>query len=251
MPMPRALLFVVFVIACRSDPRPVSDGRSPITQRSANHEPEREDERARMVSRQLAARNIDDPRVLAAMLAVPRHRFMPANMAELAYVDRAQPIGHGVTISQPYIVALMTQLAQVEPGERVLEIGTGSGYQAAVLAELGAKVFTIERIEALADRAEATLRGLGYDEVEVRHGDGYAGWPERAPFDAILLTAAPPEVPDALTEQLAVGGRLVAPIGREVGWQQLIVIERDEQGLVREELLDVAFVPMLPGTTPE
>jgi protein-L-isoaspartate(D-aspartate) O-methyltransferase len=232
--------------ACRSRPSAVGDGRSKVT----HQDYERADERREMVERQLMTRNIDDPDVLAAMLAVPRHRFMPASMAAHAYEDRAQPIGHGVTISQPYIVALMTQLAEVEKGETVLEVGTGSGYQAAVLAELGAKVYTIERIEALASRAAKTLDELGYDEVEVRHGDGYAGWPEHAPFDAILLTAAPPRVPEALTEQLAVGGRLVAPVGRNVGWQQLIVIERGKKGLKREEILDVAFVPMVRGTTP-
>ncbi|PRQ05214.1 protein-L-isoaspartate(D-aspartate) O-methyltransferase [Enhygromyxa salina] len=232
---------------CRSKPAPAGEGRSEVTQRSF----EREDERAQMISRQLETRGIDDPRVLAAMLAVPRHRFMPADVADRAYEDRPQPIGHDVTISQPYIVALMTQLAQVEAGETVLEVGTGSGYQAAVLAELGATVFTIERIGALARRAEATLRELGYTKVEVRHGDGYAGWVERAPFDAILLTAAPPSVPEALTDQLAVGGRLVAPVGRDRGWQQLVVIERSREGLVRERVLDVSFVPMLPGTTPE
>lgn len=250
----RPALLLAFVVSfgvsfgsCRSKPPPVSDGRSKVTKRSF----EREHEREQMVTRQLASRDIDDRRVLEAMLAVPRHRFMPAEIAEHAYEDRPQPIGHSVTISQPYIVALMTQLAEVEAGETVLEIGTGSGYQAAVLAELGATVYTIERIEPLARQAQATLRELGYTKVEVRYGDGYAGWPERAPFDVILLTAAPPEVPEALTEQLAVGGRLVAPVGRHVGWQQLVVIERDQQGLVRERVRDVAFVPMLPGTTPD
>lgn len=210
---------------------------------------ERADERKQMVQRQLVARDIVDRRVLAAMLAVPRHRFMPESMAHLAYVDSAQPIGHGVTISQPYIVALMSQLADLQPGESVLEIGTGSGYQAAVLAELGVKVYTIERVEALALRAEHTLRELGYGDVEVRYGDGYLGWPEHAPFDAILLTAAPATVPEALTDQLGVGGKLIAPVGRNVGWQQLIVIERTSTGLQRKEVLDVGFVPMLHGTT--
>lgn len=242
------LILVLLLAGCRSQPEPaLSDGRSQVTKQSH----ERADERRRMVERQLAARDITDPRVLAAMLAVPRHRFVPASMADRAYDDSAQPIGHDVTISQPYIVALMSQLADIQPGEAVLEIGTGSGYQAAVLAELGAKVYSIERIEALARRAESTLRDLGYADVEVRHGDGYLGWPERAPFAAILLTAAPPRVPEALTDQLAIGGRLVAPIGRDLGWQQLIVIERTEQGLERENVTDVGFVPMLPGTKPD
>ena len=234
--------------ACRSKPAaPKGEGRSKVTHQTHD----RVDERREMVQRQIAGRGIEDPRVLEAMLAVPRHRFMPDSLASRAYDDRAQPIGHEVTISQPYIVALMTQLAEVQEGETVLEVGTGSGYQAAVLAELGATVYTIERIAARARRAAGTLEELGYDEVEGRHGDGYAGWPEHAPFDAILLTAAPPDVPEALTQQLAVGGKLVAPIGRHVGWQQLVVIERSEEGLEREKVLDVAFVPMLPGTTPD
>lgn len=208
-------------------------------------------ERKQLVDRYLRAREIDDPRVLAAMEAVPRHRFVPAELLELAYEDRPLPIGHEVTISQPYMVALMTQLADVQPGERVLEVGTGSGYQAAVLAELGAEVYTIERIEALATHADTLLRELGYARVHVRHGDGYAGWPERAPFDAILLTAAPAEIPTALTDQLARGGKLVAPVGAEVGWQELVVIENTDQGLRSRRVADVAFVPMLPGTTPE
>lgn len=187
------LIVALLLAGCRSPDAPtLGDGRSQVS----NQTYERAGERRAMVERQLAARGIDDSRVLAAMLAVPRHRFMPESMADRAYDDGAQPIGHGVTISQPYIVALMTQLADVQPGEAVLEVGTGSGYQAAVLAELGAKVYSIERIDALARTAAATLRSLGY-EVEVRHGDGYLGWPERAPFAAILLTAAPPTVPSA------------------------------------------------------
>jgi protein-L-isoaspartate(D-aspartate) O-methyltransferase len=242
------VLLLVLLGGCRSQPAPaLGDGRSQVSKQTH----ERAEERRQMVQRQLVARDIVDARVLAAMLAVPRHRFMPESMAALAYVDAAQPIGHEVTISQPYIVALMSQLVDLQPGEKVLEIGTGSGYQAAVLAELGAKVYTIERVEVLARRAEAKLRELGYDDVEVRYGDGYLGWPEHAPFDAILLTAAPPKVPEALTEQLAVGGKLIAPVGRDVGWQQLIVIERTATGLERETVLDVGFVPMLPGTTPD
>jgi protein-L-isoaspartate(D-aspartate) O-methyltransferase len=202
-----------------------------------------------LVDRQLRPRGISDARVLAAMQAVPRHRFVPSELIDQAYQDSALPIGHGVTISQPYVVALMTELADVQPGERVLEIGTGSGYQAAVLAELGATVYSIERIEALAERADALLRSLGYA-VEVRHGDGYLGWPEHAPFDAILLTAAPPTLPPALAEQLAIGGKLVAPIDADHGWQELVVIERTERGLEERRVTDVAFVPMLPGTTP-
>ncbi|MFO7566753.1 MAG: protein-L-isoaspartate(D-aspartate) O-methyltransferase [Enhygromyxa sp.] len=207
--------------------------------------------RKQLVDRSLRRRDISDPRVLAAIEAVPRHRFVPDELREHAYLDRPLPIGHEVTISQPYIVALMTQLADVQPGERVLEVGTGSGYQAAVLAELGAEVYTIERIEALAARSEAVLAELGYAKVHVRYGDGYAGWPERAPFDAIILTAAPPTIPSALTDQLAVGGKLVAPVGAELGFQELVVVERTRKGLRTRQVLDVAFVPMIEGTTPD
>jgi protein-L-isoaspartate(D-aspartate) O-methyltransferase len=189
--------------------------------------------------------------VLAAIEAVPRHRFVPAELRELAYEDRPLPIGHEVTISQPYMVALMTQLADIQPGERVLEVGTGSGYQAAVLAELGAQVYSIERIEALATQAQNLLLELGYTDVQVRHADGYAGWPEYAPFDAIIVTAAPPSIPTTLTDQLARGGKLVAPVGAELGWQELVVIEKTKDGLRSQRITDVAFVPMLPGTTPD
>ncbi|HEY8430568.1 MAG TPA: protein-L-isoaspartate(D-aspartate) O-methyltransferase, partial [Sandaracinaceae bacterium] len=187
---------------------------------------DRADERARMVAEQM--RDVRDPRVLAAMRAVPRHRFVPPEEARFAYDDRPLSIGHGQTISQPYIVALMTELADVTRGERVLEIGTGSGYQAAILAELGAEVYTIEIVRPLGERAAALLRELGYANVRARIGDGYRGWPEHAPFDAILLTAAPPEIPRPLLDQLAVGGRLVAPVG--TGDQELVVVRRTEQG---------------------
>jgi protein-L-isoaspartate(D-aspartate) O-methyltransferase len=203
--------------------------------------------RQALVDEHLRGRMVDDERVLAAMLAVPRHRFVPVDLRAYAYEDRPLPIGHGVTISQPFIVALMSQVAEVEPGDRVLEVGTGSGYQAAVLAELGAEVYTIERIEALAEGAAAVLAELGYAEVQVRYGDGYAGWPEHAPFDAILLTAAPASLPEALLEQLAVGGRLVAPVGAAGGAQELVVVERTPKGLRQRRVVDVAFVPMLPG----
>jgi protein-L-isoaspartate(D-aspartate) O-methyltransferase len=198
-----------------------------------------------MVDRQIAARGIADPRVLAAMVAVPRERFVPAELEDVALDDCALPIGHGVTISQPYIVALMTELAQVKPGDRVLEIGTGSGYQAAVLVQLGAQVYSIERIGPVYQRSKTLLAELGIA-VELRHGDGFAGWPEAAPFAAILLTAAPPRLPTELLDQLEIGGRLVAPVGGR--WaQSLIVIERTEQGPRQRTVIDVAFVPMLAG----
>src|SRR4029453_2340438 len=159
--------------------------------------------RSRMVEEQIAARGVRDPEVLRAMSVVPRDEFVPAGVRNDAYLDQPLGIGHGQTISQPYIVALMTELAAVKPGDRVLEIGTGSGYQAAILAELGARVHSIEIVEPLARSAAETLRRLGYDRVEVRHGDGYRGWPEAAPFAAIVATAAPPDVPPALLAQLA------------------------------------------------
>ncbi len=207
-----------------------------------------ERQRAAMVERQIAARGIADARVLAAMARVPRERFVPVDLAHAAYDDRALPIGHEVTISQPYIVALMTELARVEAGDPVLEIGTGSGYQAAVLAELGARVFSIERIEPVQRRAAALLTELGYEAIALRHGDGFAGWPEAGPFRAIVVTAAPERLPAALVEQLALGGRLIAPVGPR--WvQSLILVERTEQGVVERSVLDVAFVPMLSGTS--
>ena len=200
-----------------------------------------------LVEQELRGGQVDDPRVFAAMLAVPRHRFVPVELRELAYEDRPLPIGYDVTISQPFIVALMTQLADVQPGERVLEVGTGSGYQAAVLAALGAEVYTIERIGPLAERSASVLAELGYAQVHVRHGGGFLGWPEQAPFDAIVLTAAPERIPPVLVDQLELGGRLVAPIGAEHGVQQLVVAERTATGLRKRHVVDVAFVPMLPG----
>lgn len=176
------------------------------------------------------------------MRAVPRHRFVPDSQRAAAYRDRPLPIGERQTISQPYIVALMTELADLEPGDTVLEIGTGSGYQAAILAEMGVRVFSIEIIEPLAKRAEATLSSLGYERVRVRHGDGYAGWPEHAPFDAILVTAAPPRIPEPLKAQLSVGGRLVVPVGKY--FQSLVVLTRTKGGFREETILPVRFVPM-------
>ena len=202
----------------------------------------RADERERMVATQLEARDITDPRVLAAMRQVPRHEFVSDPLADSAYDDGPLPIGHGVTISQPYIVALMTQLAQVEPGDRVLDVGSGSGYQAAVLSAMGAEVYGLEIIEPLATAAAARLQRLGYP-ATIRAGDGWRGWPEHAPFDAIVLAAAPAEIPHALTDQLAVGGRLVLPVGGR--WlQDLIVVTKTPQGLQRQIITAVAFVPM-------
>lgn len=201
-------------------------------------------ERLRMVAEQIEARGVTEPRVLAALRTVPRHLFVPAERADDAYADRALSIGHGATISQPYVVAVMTEQAGVRPGERVLEVGTGSGYQAALLAELGAEVYTIEIVEPLARQAEANLRRAGHPRIHVRAGDGYSGWPEAAPFDAILVTAAAPRVPEPLLDQLAPGGRLVIPVDVEDGGQELQVHERTPEGITVRRVLGVRFVPM-------
>ncbi len=198
--------------------------------------------RERMVADQIEARGIADPRVLAAMRKVPREQLVPEDVRASAYQDRPLPIGHGQTISQPYIVAEMSAQLELSGDERVLEIGTGSGYQAAILGELAREVYTIEIVEPLAERAAADLERLGYENVHVRAGDGYKGWPEEAPFDAIIVTAAPDHVPQPLIDQLAVGGRMVIPIGR--GIQSLTLITRDERGVKRKTLLGVRFVPM-------
>jgi protein-L-isoaspartate(D-aspartate) O-methyltransferase len=209
---------------------------------------------AEMAARRLALvrsierQGIRDSSTLAALRAVPRHEFVPAAVRELAYLDDPLPIGHQQTISQPFIVAFMTEAIRPRRGIKVLEIGTGSGYQAAVLAEIGCRVYSIEIIRALADQARARLRRLGYAGVQVRHGDGYLGWPEAAPFDAIVVTAAPDSMPGPLVDQLARGGRLVAPVGGEGEVQKLVLLEKDQEGRVRRsELLPVRFVPMRRG----
>jgi protein-L-isoaspartate(D-aspartate) O-methyltransferase len=204
-----------------------------------------EDARQAMVARQLQRRDITDPRVLIAMGTVPRHRFVPESLASRAYGDYPLPIGDDQTISQPYIVALMTQWAEVQPKDRVLEVGTGSGYQAAVLAELAEKVFSVEIRPDLARQAAARLKDLGYGRVQVRSGDGYQGWPEAAPFDAILVTAAAPAVPPALTAQLKEGGRLVIPLGPPGGAQTLVRYRKLKGKLVEEASLPVRFVPLV------
>lgn len=184
--------------------------------------------------------------VMAAMAKVRRDRFVPEKEAPYAYVNRPRPIGHGQTISQPFVVALMTDLLDLAPGDRVLEIGTGSGYQAAVLAEIGAKVFTIEVVEALAAKAAEALRKEGYGTVEVRFGDGYKGWPEEAPFDAVIVTAAPEKIPDALVAQMKPGARMVVPVGRQGDAQALYrCVKRDDGELDCRNVLPVAFVPMV------
>jgi protein-L-isoaspartate(D-aspartate) O-methyltransferase len=199
--------------------------------------------RERMVRQQMENRDIDSRRVLEAMRKVPRHLLVPRKLWGEAYADHPLPIGHDQTISQPYIVALMTQLASPEPQDRVLDVGTGSGYQAAVLAELVREVYSIEILKPLAESAAKRLKDLGYSNVEVRCGDGYRGWPEHAPFDVIIVAAAPDHVPQPLVDQLAPSGCLVIPVGTY--WQSLRVIEKDASGKVREKnVASVAFVPM-------
>lgn len=207
--------------------------------------------RREMVRTQLAppARDITDPRVLAAMAKVPRHEFVPAHLRAEAYADCPLPIGHGQTISQPYIVAFMTEQLAPKPTDRVLEIGTGSGYQAAVLAELVAAVYTIEIVEPLGRRAMADLARLGYTNVFVRLGDGYQGWPEAAPFDAIIVTCAPDHVPQPLVDQLKDGGRMIIPVG-PLGDQQLYLLEKRAGEVRRRAVLPVRFVPMTGRARP-
>ena len=225
-------VLLLFVVACDHN-----------AQARPSDTDDRADERLHMVSSQIEARDVRDPRVLEAMRKVPRHLFVPESERRYAYQDRPLPIGHRQTISQPYIVALMTELARVKAGNRVLEVGTGSGYQAAVLAEMGVQVFSIEIVEPLAKRAKTTLDSLGYGKrVEVRHGDGYAGWPAHAPFDAIVVTAAPPKIPEPLKQQLKVGGHLVIPVGDYA--QRLKVVTRTEKGFGERSVAPVRFVPM-------
>jgi len=205
----------------------------------------REDaQRREMVERYVARRGVDDPRVLAAMREVPRHRFVPEPLRGKAYGDHSLPIGHGQTISQPSVVGLMTQRLSVHPGHKVLEVGTGSGYQAAVLSRLSRAVYSLERIDELARAAAATLSALGYQNVSVKAFDGTYGYPEAAPYDRILVTAGSHEIPEPLLEQLAVGGRLVAPVGPPER-QRIRVIRRRKTDFAREDGEEVVFVPLL------
>ena len=232
MTLPAACIgLMILAVACRAS----GSG----AQRAA---PDWDAQRAAMVDHQLHARDIRSARVLEAMRRVPRHVFVPQSQRADAYEDRPLPIGHGQTISQPYIVAFMTQALDVRATDRVLEIGTGSGYQAAVLCELAKEVYTIEIVTPLADRARETLTALGYRNVQVRAGNGYLGWPEQAPFDRIIVTAAPDEVPPALVDQLNAGGLMAIPVGGID--QELRILRKNTAGLETLQTLPVRFVPM-------
>ena len=197
-----------------------------------------------MVEDQIASRGVRDPEVLSAMRKVPRHLFVPGDLRYQAYEDHPVRIGEGQTISQPYIVALMTEALELEGGERVLEIGTGSGYQAAVLAEIVREVYSIEIKEVLAGRSRAVLDSLGYSRVVTKWDDGYSGWPEYAPFDRIIITAAVDHVPPPLLDQLAPGGRMILPLGDPYGYQQLALVEKEDEGFTVRHITGVLFVPM-------
>ena len=198
-----------------------------------------------MVETQIRTREIHDPAVLKAMGRVPRHLFVPADVREFAYDDRPLPIGQNQTISQPFVVAYMTEALQLLPSHTVLEIGTGSGYQAAVLAELVRQVYTVEIVPELAERARRTLAETGYRNVEVRTGNGYLGWSEHAPFARIIVTAAPPEIPQALVDQLAVGGIMVLPVGAAAAFQEIVVVAKSAKGVTQKKTIPVRFVPMV------
>ena len=204
---------------------------------------EYERERRVMADSQIRARGVRDMRVLAALEKVPRHLFVPEGVRGCAHADEPLPIGEGQTISQPYIVAYMTEVLGLGGAEKALEVGTGSGYQTAVLAELVREVFTVEIVERLSLRARGILDGLGYDNIHYRVGDGSEGWPEAAPFDAVIVTAAAARIPEPLEDQLAVGGRMIVPVGTD--FQELILVHRDKKGLRRERLLAVRFVPLV------
>ncbi len=198
--------------------------------------------RKMMVETQILARGIKDSLVIKALLKVPRHEFVPAEHKEYAYYDSALPIGEKQTISQPYIVAYMTEMLNLEGHEKVLEIGTGSGYQAAVLAEIVRKVYSIEIIEKIGKNADKTLGNLGYNNINLLIGDGYDGWPSESPFDAVIVTAAPPKIPQPLVDQLKPGGRMIIPVGSV--YQNLMLIEKTGEGIVKSTLIPVRFVPM-------
>lgn len=223
---------------------PENDAPQETTDRDANEAaPDREEERMQMVEKQIKGRGIQDPEVLRAMRDAQRHLFVPRGLQRHAYEDRPLPIGHGQTISQPYIVAFMTEVVRPQRGHRVLEIGAGSGYQAAVLAELVDHAYTIEIIPELAEWAKARLGDAGYRNVSVKQGDGFHGWEEHAPFDAIVVTAASPHIPPPLIEQLKDGGRMIIPVGTPFRTQQLVLVEKQDGEVSTRNLMPVQFVP--------
>jgi protein-L-isoaspartate(D-aspartate) O-methyltransferase len=227
------LTFMAFILmASAGYAGGASDG--PDTQKARHH----------MVEATIKERGISDTRVLAAMQAVPRHRFVPDKLLSVAYADRPLPIGEGQTISQPYVVALMTEILDLRPDQRVLEIGTGSGYQAAVLSEIVDHVYTIEIKQKLYDQASKTLKFLGYNKVKTRNSDGYFGWPEEAPFDAIMITAAVDHIPPPLLKQLKDGGRLALPLGNPFSYQNLVLVTKKGDDLIVKQITGVLFVPM-------
>jgi len=229
-------LCLLFIFCCKQ-PKLSSKGKD------MNNIDEFFQKRVQMVETQLKARDITDQRVLDAMLRVERHKFVPKEYQHLAYIDEPLPIGFGQTISQPYIVAKMTELLELNKNDKVLEIGTGSGYQAAILAELCKEVYTIEIISELAQRAEKLLKELGYKNIFVKFGDGYYGWPEHAPFDKIIVTCAPKEIPQRLVEQLKDGGKIVLPVGDV--FQELVVVEKHGSVITKKNVIPVRFVPMI------
>ncbi len=238
----RLALITGLLLAVAGEPQPFRSSSAASTAKATDPYVSR---RGRMVEEAIIGWGIHSPAVIRAMGVVPRHLFVPSEFLDQAYENHPLPIGHGQTISQPYVVAWMTQELGVEPGDRVLEIGTGSGYQAAVLAELGVEVYSVEIIGALAEAAQARLQDLGYRQVRVRHGDGYWGWPDAAPFDAIVVTAAPDHVPQPLLDQVKVGGVLVIPLGPPGGYQELWRIERVAEDDYRSTNLGgVLFVPL-------
>jgi protein-L-isoaspartate(D-aspartate) O-methyltransferase len=226
----RFFLLAFLLLAACSDARPPATGDL-TAQRQA------------MVDQQIAALGVSDPATLEAMRTVPRHEFLPLRLRNEAYMDYPLPIGHRQTISQPYIVAFMTEAIGPQPGEKILEVGAGSGYQAAILAQMGADVYTVEIVEPLAEMARQTLERLGYKNAHVLHGDGYRGWPEHAPFDAIIVTCAPDKIPPDLVEQLKDGGRMIIPVGGGMN-QELILLRKQDGKIEKQSVLPVRFVPM-------
>ena len=239
---------VVFVLGLMLLTSPACQGHFSELTGSAPQSEETFAAQRRKLVEVLKSQGLKSSGVLDALRKVPRHKFVPASQRHRSYENRALPLAHEQTISQPYIVGYMTEAADISRGDKVLEIGTGSGYQAAVLAELAKEVYSIEIVPPLAEGARTLLGELGYKNVQVKTGNGYLGWPEHAPFDAIIVTAAPDEVPQALVDQLAVGGTMVVPVGSE--YQQMVIITRSKSGVVERRTIPVAFVPMVGKPTP-